>query len=55
MERWYVYFISPNTKQKTCHCFEDDEKQARHFANLVSGIVCRNNEKPDWNMVEKRI
>ena len=51
MKCWYVYFISLYTRQKTCLCFEDDENQARHFANLVGGIVCRDNEMPNWDMV----
>lgn len=37
--KWYVSFIKNGFK--VCHCFEDDELQARHFANLVNGTVQR--------------
>lgn len=36
--KWYVYFFD-RYGEKTCHCFEDDEQEARHFANLVDGEV----------------
>ena len=36
--KWYVYFTGRGGLWR-CHCFEDDEKQARHFASLVNGQV----------------
>lgn len=36
--KWYVYFINRLGK-KDCHCFEGDEKQAKHFASLVNGQI----------------
>lgn len=38
MKKWYVYFIGRHGEIR-CHCFEDDEKQARHFSTLVGGNV----------------
>ncbi len=38
MVKWFVYFIGRNGV-KRCHCFENDEQQARHFASLVNGRV----------------
>lgn len=40
--KWYVYFTDYRGIYR-CHCFEDDEQQARHFASLVNGEVtyCR--------------
>lgn len=35
--KWYVYFLKNGIR--TCHCFEEDEQQARHFASLVNGEV----------------
>lgn len=37
--KWYVYFIKDG--RRICHCFEDDEKQARHFAALVNGELVK--------------
>lgn len=36
--KWYVYFTN-RYGRKVCHCFENDEPQARHFASLVNGDV----------------
>lgn len=36
MIKWFVYFIGQGGAYR-CHCFEDDEQQARHFASLVNG------------------
>lgn len=38
MKKWFVYFLGRHG-EKLCHCFEDDERQARHFASLVNGEV----------------
>ena len=35
--KWYVYFLKNG--KTVCHCFEQDEKQARHFASLVNGRI----------------
>lgn len=37
--KWYVNFYKNSVKMS--HCFEDDEKQARHFVSLVNGTVYR--------------
>ena len=37
--KWYVYFNKNG--RVICHCFEDDEKQAKHFAALVNGKVVK--------------
>ena len=37
--KWYVNFYKNGVL--ICHCFEDDEKQAKHFASLVNGTVYR--------------
>ena len=39
--KWYVKFYKEG--KAVFHCFEDDEKQARHFASLVNGYVFK-----DW-------
>lgn len=39
MKKWYVNFY--NNGVLISHCFEDDEKQAKHFASLVNGTVYR--------------
>ena len=51
--KWYVYFINMWTMNRDCICFENDEKQTKHFSKEVSGIVCEENEIPDWNLIEK--
>ncbi len=33
--KWYVYFYKDGTK--CCHCFEENETEARWFAGLVDG------------------
>lgn len=40
--KWYVYFTDYRGVYR-CHCFEDDEQQAQHFAKLVNGeaVYCR--------------
>lgn len=37
--KYYVYFKKDGVT--ICHCFEDDRKQAYHFANCVNGNVVR--------------
>ena len=37
--KWYVYFLKNGIR--VCHCFEDNEEEARHFANLVNGEVVK--------------
>lgn len=39
MKKWYVNFYKNGVL--ISHCFEDDEKQAKHFASLVNGTVYR--------------
>lgn len=39
MKKWYVNYY--NNGVLVSHCFEDDEKQAKHFASLVNGTVSR--------------
>lgn len=39
--KWYVYFFKKG--KEICHCFEDDEQAARHFAGLVNGRLVH-----DW-------
>ena len=39
MKKWYVNYY--NNGVLVSHCFEDDEKQAKHFASLVNGTVYR--------------
>ena len=34
----FVYFFGRHG-EKRCHCFEDGEQQARHFASLVGGEI----------------
>lgn len=38
MTKWFVYFFDRHGV-KRCHCFENDEQQARHFSSLVDGEV----------------
>lgn len=38
MIKWFVHFTGRH-RVKACHCFEEDEQQARHFASLVNGEV----------------
>lgn len=38
MIKWFVYFCD-RPGENRCHCFEEDEQQARHFASLVAGKV----------------
>lgn len=38
MVKWFVYFFGRHG-EKRCHCFEDGEQQARHFASLVGGEI----------------
>lgn len=42
MKKWYVYFVN-RFGRKDVHCFEDDEVQARFFAEQVNGRVVQ-----DW-------
>ena len=35
--KWYVNFYRNGVK--ISHCFEDDEKQEKHFASLVNGTA----------------
>lgn len=39
--KWYVRFIKNGTL--CVRCFEDEEKQARHFSGLVNGCIFK-----DW-------
>lgn len=36
--KYYVYWKN-QYGTTLCHCFEQDEKQAKHFAKNVDGIV----------------
>ena len=38
MVKWFVYFFGRHG-EKRCHCFEDGEQQARHFASLAGGEI----------------
>lgn len=38
--KYYVYFKNAHDV-RVCHCFEQDEQQAEHFAKLVGGAVVR--------------
>ncbi len=35
--KWYVYFRSSYYGRRICHCFEQNEKEARWFAEQVNG------------------
>lgn len=39
MHKWYVVWYKDGVKRGSS--FEDDEKQARHFASLVNGKVIK--------------
>ena len=41
--KWYVNFYRNGAK--ISHCFEDDEKQAKHFASLVNGTAYKEQPK----------
>jgi hypothetical protein len=36
--KWYVDFYDEHGVKRSC-CFEDDEKQAKHFASLKNGTA----------------
>ena len=38
--KWYVDFYDEHGLKRS-RCFEDGEKQAKHFASLVNGTVYR--------------
>ena len=37
MKKFYVYFFKNG--REVCHCFEDDEEQAKHFSKIMNGRI----------------